>query len=243
MILAIRQSDRHQALQRDALVTQSKEVEPSLGIRLLADMRTVFGYLDEMPSKTVLEQLHGMRESPWNDLKGKPLDERALAHRLRQYGIKSKTIRIGATTAKGYCSSDFVDVWARYVPLPPATSVTGVISVTDPAVFEVPNRVVSDVTLVTLPGRDGADSTPSAVKSITSATLSLGSSAVDVGVGPTVTDVTHPAGDERRCAHCRLPGGTFCEAQRRWSADCSSRRLQRCLPSLTAPIRELPARR
>jgi hypothetical protein len=212
MILAIRQSDRHQALQRDALVTQSKEVEPSLGIRLLADMRTVFGYLDEMPSKTVLEQLHGMRESPWNDLKGKPLDERALAHRLRQYGIKSKTIRIGATTAKGYCSSDFVDVWARYVPLPPATSVTGVISVTDPAVFEVPNRVVSDVTLVTLPGRDGADSTPSAVKSITSATLSLGSSAVDVGVGPTVTDVTHPAGDERRCAHCRLPGGTFCEA-------------------------------
>jgi hypothetical protein len=54
-------------------------------------------------------------ESPWGDTRGKPLDERGLAHRLRQYEIKSRQIRIGETTMKGYRREDFVDAWRRYV--------------------------------------------------------------------------------------------------------------------------------
>ena len=34
--------------------------------------------------------------------RGKPLDERGLANRLRQYGVKSQTVRIGDATPKGY---------------------------------------------------------------------------------------------------------------------------------------------
>ena len=83
-----------------ALVADSKEVEPSLGVRLLTDMRSVFGNSECMSSKAILEALHKMDEAPWGDLNGKPLDERGLARRLRQYGVKSTTVRFGEATPK-----------------------------------------------------------------------------------------------------------------------------------------------
>jgi hypothetical protein len=112
------------------LVAASKETEPSLGIRLLTDVRQVFD-ADTLPSKVLLQKLRDLEESPWHDLRGKPLDERGLAHRLRQYDIKSKNIRTDGSVSKGYARGDFQDVWDRYLPphTPPeksATSVTGV---------------------------------------------------------------------------------------------------------------------
>jgi Protein of unknown function (DUF3631) len=62
-----------------ALVADSKEVEASLGIRLLTDLKSIFEGDQELPSKAILERLHGLPESPWGDLHGKPLDERGLA--------------------------------------------------------------------------------------------------------------------------------------------------------------------
>ena len=109
-----------------ALVAASKESDPSLGIRLLADTQTTFAGEEMLPSKVLLDRLLEMEESPWADVRGKPLDQRGLAHRLRQYSIKSKTIRVGDNTPKGYVRSDFLDAWARYVPPPEkaATSAT-----------------------------------------------------------------------------------------------------------------------
>jgi hypothetical protein len=108
------------------LVTELKEVEPSLGIRLLADLRSVFGNENEMSSKSILQGLYAILESPWSDIRGKPVDERGLGHRLRQYGVKSRTVRIGNVTLKGYVRADFIDVWKRYLPQSPAKSVTSV---------------------------------------------------------------------------------------------------------------------
>ena len=105
-----------------ALVAESKEIEPSLGIRLLQDLKSVFSDHSEMSTKSILEALHGMEEAPWAELRGKPLDERGLARRLRQYEIKSRTIRVGGATPKGYLRADFVDVWARYLSAPPASA-------------------------------------------------------------------------------------------------------------------------
>jgi hypothetical protein len=113
-----------------ALVAENKEIEISLGIRLLADLRTVFGSEEQMTSREVVKALVDLDESPWGDMKGKPLDERWLANRLRLYGIKSKTIRVGTATAKGYRREDLHDVWLRYLPSLPAKSVTGVTSET-----------------------------------------------------------------------------------------------------------------
>jgi hypothetical protein len=114
-----------------ALVAASKETEPSLGIRLLTDIKQVFD-ADSLPSKVLLQKLRDLEESPWHDLKGKPLDERGLAHRLRQYEIRSKNIRSGGSVTKGYAKTDFFDIWARYLPpdTPAEKSATSVTSVT-----------------------------------------------------------------------------------------------------------------
>ena len=112
-----------------ALVAAATDTEPSLGLNLLADTRTVFndpalGHPDAMSSKELLEGLQRLEESPWRDLKGKPLDERGLAYRLRQYSVKPKTIRIGSNTPKGYTRADLHDVWLRYLPPQPSESAT-----------------------------------------------------------------------------------------------------------------------
>src|SRR5262249_35112458 len=86
------------------------------GIRLLTDIRTVFAAEQQMSSKALIAGLVGIEDAPWGDLKGKPLDDRGLAHRLRQYGLKSKNLRIGAGVVKGYARMDFADAWSRYVP-------------------------------------------------------------------------------------------------------------------------------
>ena len=99
-----------------ALVAVAREVEPSLNIRLLADLRTVFGDEEQMTTKRVLADLCLLEDAPWNDLKGKPITDNQLARRLRQYGVKSKNVRIGDAVPKGYVRADLYDVWRRYLP-------------------------------------------------------------------------------------------------------------------------------
>jgi hypothetical protein len=114
-----------------ALVALSREAEPSLGILLLTHLRVVFGEAEKLSTEIILRGLHGIEEAPWRDMKGKPLDDRGLARRLRQYGIKSRTVRIGEATPKGYERADFFDAWSRYIPPPsPATSATSATSAT-----------------------------------------------------------------------------------------------------------------
>jgi hypothetical protein len=96
----------------------------SLGLRLLNDVRTVFGESVALPTATLLTKLCGLPESPWADMRGKPLNDRGLAVRLRRYEIKPKVIRVGATTHRGYVREDFVDAWCRYLPPSPGESVT-----------------------------------------------------------------------------------------------------------------------
>ena len=67
----------------------------TLGICLLSDLRSIFGLRDAMPTEEILKTLHELEESPWGDLKGKPLDSRGLAQRLKKYAIKSKNVRMG----------------------------------------------------------------------------------------------------------------------------------------------------
>jgi hypothetical protein len=52
------------------------EADPSLGIALLRDIRTVFGNTDGLPTEELLRRLCALDESPWGDLRGKPLDAR-----------------------------------------------------------------------------------------------------------------------------------------------------------------------
>jgi hypothetical protein len=96
-----------------------QDTDSSLGLRLLADLRTVFAAGEErLETKAVLERLCRLDESPWEDLRGKRLDARALAGLLRPYAIKPKVIRLGDATPRGYERADLHDAWHRYLPQP-----------------------------------------------------------------------------------------------------------------------------
>jgi hypothetical protein len=120
-----------------ALVAESKESTPSLGIRLLADLRSVFGANDQMATSTIVRALCDLNEAPWGAIaKGQPLDARGLSARLRPYGVASKNLRVGDQVVKGYARGDLADAWSRYLPQPPspqesATSATGATPIED----------------------------------------------------------------------------------------------------------------
>jgi hypothetical protein len=100
-----------------ALVAALRERQAeSLGTRLLADLRTIFKDYELMPTKRILLKLRKLPESPWADIKGKALEDRGLATRLRPYEIKSKNVRVDGKIVKGYAKTDFYDAWLRYLP-------------------------------------------------------------------------------------------------------------------------------
>jgi hypothetical protein len=96
-----------------ALVAVVRDIEPSLNLRLLADLRTVFGFNEALHTKTILSGLCGLESAPWNDMKGKPLGDNQLGRRLRNYEVTSKDVRIGSVVRKGYRRIDFYDAWRR----------------------------------------------------------------------------------------------------------------------------------
>jgi Protein of unknown function (DUF3631) len=105
-------------------VTASKGAGPSLGVRLLRDIRDVFNKLDicNCVSDLLITELKGIEESPWATIsKGEPLNANGLSRRLGKYGIGPKSIREGDRVFKGYTRAQFEDAWMRYVgdPLGP----------------------------------------------------------------------------------------------------------------------------
>ena len=101
-----------------ALVADSKRSTPSLGIRLLADLKHVFGDSDHLSTQAIVEALCKLDEAPWADLRGKPIDARGLAKKLKDYGVEPKAIRVGTHTLRGYVRADLHDAWTRYLPPP-----------------------------------------------------------------------------------------------------------------------------
>jgi hypothetical protein len=90
--------------------------DDSLGVRLLADIRTVIK-TDRISTSDLLEKLIELDESPWGDLYGKAITARKLADLLRPFGIVSHGIRIDTGTPKGFLLGDFVGSWRRYLPI------------------------------------------------------------------------------------------------------------------------------
>jgi hypothetical protein len=185
-----------------SLVAESKEREPSLGMRLLADLRAVFGTEDQMTSKAILHALHAMEEAPWKDIKGKPVDERGLAVRLRQYGVKSKQVRVGEVTLKGYRRAELADAWARYLSPSPAkceTSETSETSVENP---------IENVSAVSDAPPIVSDAAPSVSGDVSDTATQKPNENNDVS---DVSDVSHLAAmgevvQAALCDHCGRPG-------------------------------------
>lgn len=111
------------------LVTAAKSAPPSIGVRLLEDLRKVFSDSDEdhLFTEDILDALIAMELAPWADIRGKSLDARSLARRLAKYEVKPRTVRVGDRTSKGYARADLADVWSRYVTAPGVAEDDGLI--------------------------------------------------------------------------------------------------------------------
>jgi hypothetical protein len=89
-----------------------------LGVMLLADVRQAFeeNRAEKMFSKTLVETLCAMSDRQWPEAhRGKPITETWLAHRLRSFGVSSRTLRIGDNRAKGYELGDLTEIFERYL--------------------------------------------------------------------------------------------------------------------------------
>jgi hypothetical protein len=97
----------------------------ALGVQLLFDVRRAFddAELQTLGSEELCSRLHSMRDSPWGAWRTHDvrtgITPRQLARRLRQFGIRPRTVRLGGETAKptakGYRHEQFEDAWARYL--------------------------------------------------------------------------------------------------------------------------------
>ena len=101
---------------RDAaqvLVSEQANDGTSVNVRLLLEIREVFGTDNAIPTEELLERLHRLEESPWGEWSITP---RWLAHHLKDFEIRSKNVRIGDKQKKGYDRECFSDAWSRYLP-------------------------------------------------------------------------------------------------------------------------------
>lgn len=125
-----------------AIALSSEEDQTvSVGMRLLADIKDVFGDESHLTTADLLHRLHDLEDAPWEDWYGKPLTGRGLAKLLGPYRVMPTLRRVAGQPSRGYFRSELEDAWARYVP----ESVTSVTSV--PAQAPLP-----------FDGTDGTDS-------------------------------------------------------------------------------------
>lgn len=93
--------------------------EPTLGIRLLRDVKEVFGASQRMFSVDIVSALLRDLDKGWADIGYKqPLTQARLAKELKRYGIVSSQIRIGEGQARGYKidgDDGLQQAWDRYL--------------------------------------------------------------------------------------------------------------------------------
>jgi hypothetical protein len=190
-----------------ALVRAAKQTESSLGIRLLADTKTVFEQFKEniLPTSTILKALIALPEAPWGDLRGKPINDRGLSTRLREYGVGSKRVRIKENVFRGYAKEDFHDAWLRYVsPFPSAESATCATGATELGNARFSEKNVADAadrTRIVADERDGQNP-------INSDDVAHVADMPGNGQGHLYLVRKHPTkpGEVRTCDHCGIGG-------------------------------------
>lgn len=96
------------------------EHSASSGNELLADIRDVIKNRRSIRISTadLIQALVEDIDKGWSVYnRGRPLSARQLAKQLAIYGIRPKTVRLGAhETPKGYELSEFIDAFTRYLP-------------------------------------------------------------------------------------------------------------------------------
>ncbi|NVN90162.1 MAG: DUF3631 domain-containing protein [Desulfuromonadales bacterium] len=102
----------------------SESAAQTIGTELLADIQEIFGdNRERITTAELIRLLCKDEEKPWATFnRGNSITPRQVAKRLKEYGIISRSIRLGIETAKGYTLDQFQESFSRYVS--PEISVT-----------------------------------------------------------------------------------------------------------------------
>lgn len=90
----------------------------SAGAELLTDIKAVFDrkQVQRISMSDLLVGLLEDDEAPWKTWnRGREMTPRQLGKKLGEYGIKSKTVKIGYEAPKGFTIDQFTDAFARYL--------------------------------------------------------------------------------------------------------------------------------
>jgi hypothetical protein len=99
---------------------EDRRVSP--GVRLLADLRTIFGDEVALHTDVIIDRLingeqHGLAsDAPWAEWHGRPIGPRQLANLVKPYGIASQKVTIHGRSLQGYRREHLWDAWSRYLP-------------------------------------------------------------------------------------------------------------------------------
>lgn len=96
------------------LTTESAGKPTSLGVQLLADIKTVFDDRDQMFTFELVSALHGL-ECTWGP---DNLDGQRMARVLDAYQIQPRMLRRGDKVSRGYTAEMFAESFERYLPTP-----------------------------------------------------------------------------------------------------------------------------
>ncbi len=105
---------------RAAIFTQPDVSAPTVGLRLLADIRKVLKCkARNVASVDLLQMLVDLEDAPWSSYRDRGLRPKDLAENLARYGVKPRTVRLSGelNTAKGYAKKDLEMAWSRYIAL------------------------------------------------------------------------------------------------------------------------------
>lgn len=106
---------------KDAALKISKgnqDATASMGIELLSAIYGIFEnkMTQRLSSAELIRELCQDEELPWSTYnRGLPITPRQIANLLKGYGIKSKGIRVGYGTPKGYEREQFRESFSRYL--------------------------------------------------------------------------------------------------------------------------------
>jgi hypothetical protein len=112
-----RVGDLRQCAQTLTGAKAADDLEDSLPLKLLADVRNVWvADTAHMATATLLERLKENPDSPWTDYGKNGLNARALSKMLRPFGAEPRQVRAAAGNLKGYQFAELEQAFSRYLP-------------------------------------------------------------------------------------------------------------------------------
>ncbi|HWP23515.1 MAG TPA: DUF3631 domain-containing protein [Candidatus Binatia bacterium] len=104
-------------------LSEIDEADDSALVDLLKELHEIFQSTDKVFLSDLTERLGSNPESRFCEWRhGRPITQRQVGRIIGSLGIKSRSIRIGVDSKKGYQRDWFSDAFARYLPEPPISS-------------------------------------------------------------------------------------------------------------------------